>query len=307
MIEPDSPRPAGPPWEEARGPHLPDSLIRIPPLAWVFIVLSTARLWSLIDEARYGSTSDLDIAANVVANAVGEIAVLLTPAVLVIRDRDVAKRAPVLFGGFVLVAIGSLLQAVSLGLFLLAIDDADSVSASALVLGFTVLVSLIGVVGLFAIGRGLNLARRLPNRGGSRGRTILLIFTAYLVVSRLADAYRTMPSSPDATYAVYSLAAIATSVAGIVAWAYLVVATLNGVRAGETPSRAWRIGVVAGVMALLAYVLFAVLAFIVGPATDYTDILLLASALFSIGPAMLLVAVVAGLPSLEPRAEPAPD
>jgi hypothetical protein len=136
----------------------------------------------------------------------------------------------------------------------------------------------------------------------------VLLFAGFLVVSRLAESSSFVPGSADSiAYTMYFWAATGIGVGTIIAWAYLIIVTIRGVSAGEQPTSAWGLGTLAGVMALLAYVLFAAMAVFVTPNVDLNGILFLASGLFAVGPASLLLAVAAGLPSLGPAIEAGED
>lgn len=296
------------PWKEPRGPHLPDAFQRIPALAWVFIAVSLARLWMLVDTARLGPAPDPLLVGGAVMNAVSSLAVLLTPAALLICHPDAPRRAPILTIGVVTVAIGELLQALGPGLqpfFDAMAADSELIPVSPAYLAYTAVGSLVALIGLVGVGLGLDRARRLPGLGGKGWTAAVLIFAAFLVVSRLAEAFSVPSPTSSGAYNVYFVVATAIGVATILAWAYLTIVTINGVRAGEEPASGWSLGVLAGVLALLAYVLFTVTSVISAP--DLNGMLFLASGLFAVGPASLLLAVAAGLPSLEPRAVDAGD
>jgi hypothetical protein len=312
MIENES-RPPVPatPWEEPRGPHFPDVFARIPALAWIFIVVSVVRLWVLVDTARLGPAPDPLAVGGVVTNAVGSLAVLLAPAALFIRRPKALRRAPLFAFGLMAVAVAELLQALSPGLrpvFDSVTADSELAPVAPLYLAYIGAASLVGLIGLIGVAIGLSRARRRPGRGGMAPTVVVVLAAVFLVVSRVAEASRLLTSSRDSmALTVYNVIATGIGVGTILAWAYLVLVTFKGVRAGETPAIAWRLGVMAGVLGLLAYGLFAVLTISVGPETSYEWFLLLASALFALGPAGLFLAIAAGLASLEPKTELALD
>ena len=186
--------------------------------------------------------------------------------------------------------------------------DSELTLVAPLYLAYVGASALVGLIGLFGIGMGLARARRRPSRGGLGSTVVVLLAASFLVVSRVAESSSVVPGSPDSmAVTVYNVVATGIGVGTILAWAYLVIVTVNGVRADEAPAIGWRVGVVAGVLGLMAYVLFAVLSVSVGPDTNYLGYLLLASTVFALGPASLFMAVVMGLPSLEPVAEAAVD
>jgi hypothetical protein len=312
MIEDESPPSASAtPWEEARGPHLPDAFARIPPLAWVFIVLSVARLWVLVDTARLGPDPDPSAVGGVVANAIGSLAVLLTPAALFIRQPAAVQRAPLLAFGLIAMAIADVMQAMSPGIqpFFDAVTGGSELTLVApLFLAYVGGAALVALIGLIGVGLGLDRARRQPSRRGVVSTVVVLLVAIILLISRVAEASFLLPSSSDSMpVTVYNLVATGIAIGTILAWAYLVIVTVSGASAGESPALGWRLGVLGGVLGFVAYGMFSVILIVVGPDTGYLDILLLASALVALGPASLFLAVAAGLPSLDAPSPPRAD
>jgi hypothetical protein len=285
--------------EEPRGPQLPAAFGRIPTLAWIFIVIAVGRLWIVIDAARLGPAPEPLAVAHVVTVAVGSIAVLLLPAALLIRHREAPRRAPILTLGIVLFALGEALQVLSaklVPLFQSAADDPGPFPVEGAYLAMAVGISALEVMGLVGIGRGLARTRPMSSAGGTAWTTLVLLFAGVLIVSRIADASRFL-GSPTMGYPLYVLASTAVGIGMILAWAYLTTVTLHGVRAGAEPGSGWRLGVLAGGFSLLAYQLFGVISYM-APSADLDGTLFLASGLFAIGPALLLLAFAEGLPSI---------
>jgi hypothetical protein len=290
-------------WEEPRGPHFPDALSRVPQLAWIFIIVAVARLWMLVDTARLGPAPDPLLTGGVVTHAISSLAVLLAPAALFIRLPDALRSVRILAFGLIAVAVAEVFQALGPGLqpFFDSVVADGSAPVGPLFLAFTAVGALVELIGLVGIGIGFDRARRRPSPGDSGWTKVVLLFAGFLVVTRLAESASLVPGPTDSiAYTMYFWAATGIGVGTIIAWAYLVIVTIRGVTAGEQPTSAWGLGTLAGVMALLAYVLFTVMAVFVTPNVNLNGLLFLASGLFAVGPASLLLAVAAGLPSLGP-------
>lgn len=297
------------PWPEARGPHLPDALGRIPGLAWIFIVLGVGRLWLLIDSANLGPAPELLTFASFVTNAIASVAALLLPAVLLIRRPDAPSRARTLLLGAILLAVGEGLEVLGGPLqpifqeLTLEADDVPALVPVGVV--YNALAGLIGTTGLACIGLGLAQARRFEDRGGTRLITLLVgLVATLLVVSRIVTAPQMLPgparTTPDVI--LYVGSSIVLGILSILAWSYLTITALRGVHAHEEPRIGWGLGALSGAVALAASETFGFLTMFVLPDLSVAGYLFLVSALFALGPLALLTAFAFGLPSLEPAA-----
>jgi hypothetical protein len=273
-------------WEEPRGPHLPDVFQRVPALAWVFIAVAAARLWMIVDTASLGPAPPPLLVGGTVTAAVGSLATLLLPAALLIRHPDALRLAPILTVGAVTVAVGEVLEAIEPGFqpfFASASPDSELILVSPIALAYNAVSSLVSLVGLVGIGVGLDRARRRPARAAWRWPAIVLLFAAFLVVSRLAESSRLLPSANDlVSHGAFVVVATGIGIGTILAWAYLTIVAVHGVRAGEEPASGWALGVLAGAFALLAYLPFSVMTVIVAPNVDLNGLLFLASGLFAV-------------------------
>ncbi|MDO8484179.1 MAG: hypothetical protein Q7S35_04470 [Candidatus Limnocylindrales bacterium] len=302
------------PWPEARGPHVPDPLGRIPGLAWIFIVLAVGRMWLLIDSASLGPAPEFLTFANFVMGAIASVAALLLPAVLLIRHPDAASRARTLLLGAILFAVGEGLQVLGERLwpfFLGLTPQGDDLPyLFPLAIGYNGLASLIATSALAGIGLGLARARRFGNRGATRSVTLLVLLPAgLLVVSRIVTANQLLPGEPRLTpdAILYASSTVVLGILSILAWAYLALTALRGRLAGEEPRIGWSLGALSAVLALAASEVFAALAIVALPELSVTGYLFLLSGLFALGPLALLAAFAFGLPSLESAVAPAAE
>jgi hypothetical protein len=293
---------------EPRGPHLPDVFARIPGIAWIFVAVAVARIWILIDTARLGPAPDPLLVANVVTDAIGSLAALLLPAALLIRHPHAPRRAPMLTVGVVLIAVVEVLEALERGLLPLVVSiGGDAELAPTLgppFLAYTLGVQLVAPVGLAAIGLGLARTRRHQSQGGIGWTVMIVLFSALLVANRLAEAAQYLALGSNTIGGPpYVGSVVIIGILTILAWAYLTHTAVHGARAHEEPTIGWKLGAVAGGLALVSYQVYSLLTLFVLPGADLTVLLFLASGLFGAGPLALLLAFAAGLPSLESASE----
>lgn len=297
--------------EEPRGPRLPDAPAGIPWLAWVFILLALGEVGWLVANAGLGPNPSVDLVASFVLGAIPSVAVVLLPAALLIRHPDATSRARTLLFGTVLLAAVEGLQILSQVLqpFLESLIPADPelpfIVPMAAIYG--ALVSLVSSFGLVYIAVGLSQARRWEGGRGIPTAVVLLVVggaafgSGILAVAQIQLGQ--IPWSP--TLAVYSGSAVILRALFIVAWTAVAVTAGAGARAGEDPSRGWRLAAVAAWLVVGALAI----AMVSGLIPDWFTVIKYTFAImFAAGYLGVLAAFFVGLPSLdEPEDEDEPD
>jgi hypothetical protein len=307
----------GTPWEEARGPHLPDPMTRtaasVPLLAWLFLVIAVLLALSSIADR---SLSPSGIAGGAM-DAIRAAAPALFGAGLFFRHPRAVRTDPQLVFGIVLLGVAggwSILQR-WLGPELL--YSADDFSPTPFALGlFTLAVSL-GLFGIGYIALGLADARAYEDAPGtSRGTRMIILVVALSIVTELALGARSFVQggveSGGLTLAA-NLIALAYQVLLLAAWGFLAATALVGARSSERPTRAWRSAALGALLVLAYHVLYAVASvwFTAFPVTDgNADVLNIAfwglSAIQTLGYLALIAAFFLGLPGVD-ETEPETD
>lgn len=288
----------------ARGPHVPDRLASIPALAWLFVVLAFGDLVWLVRRLDTTGASPLDLLLNALG-MVPSIAAVLIPAALLWRHPDARSRARTLLFGTILFAAVEGLQILREPLqpFFERVTppSAELTALVPLSAGYDGLVSLVGSFGLLYIAVGLSRARRYEDRSGIAIRLIVPIAAALAAASGLV-AISQIPDTIviTSTVVIFLGAQLILGVITVVAWSYLTMTTLRGVRAGEDPRSGWALATLGGALVLAAIVLASLAGVVRIQDAMWTSILYyLTLGGYSFGHLALLLAFVAGLPSLE--------
>ena len=253
MSEPTGQRIDGSPWEEARPPHLPDRLTRISPWVFAFTIAALVQVWSAATpRVATEVTPTIDELAYVGQALIPSIAASLLGGALFLRHPSAWRTMPVLVVGLVLFAVGELLGVVDQPLTRFLADLAPATDPASpitpLGLAWSVLTTLISILAVTLTGVGLSRARRRPAVRAARpmavGLTIVSVVMVLLSVSELLGTV----IAPSLAFA--SALGVALGLASNLAWAYLVVVTVTGWAAGESPRSGW---VLAGAAATLFF------------------------------------------------------
>ena len=291
---------------EARGPHLPDGLGRLPWLGWVFVVLAIGDIATYIIDLNVPAGFTIADIAVYVLQVIPSVAIILLPAALLARHPDATSRARTLLFGMILYAAvqGMLLLSAPLQGFFEGLTPPSEelpflVPMAAVYNG---LISIVAAFGLSYMAVGLSQARRFEDR--RRSVTILFVPIAAVfgtVVGVLAVAgidLGDLKMSP--TLAIYLGTSVILGVVRIVAWTYLATAATRGWLAHEDPAKGWGLGAVGAGLVVFALVLVnlnGLLAIQDGTvATIYRYLIIIAYAFGHLG---LLVAFALGLPALD--------
>jgi hypothetical protein len=261
MTDPDAP------WEEARGPHLPDPLVdvarRVPVVGWLFIVLAIATLaWEL--RGRVASFAELDPigALTLAVFVVPPVATCLFGAALFVRHPRASSTDPrIVFGIVLLVLVEAVdvVRFVVIELMRSSSQDSELFPPVVVSIGFAVAGGLLRAFGLVYIARGLLDARAFEDDGGARRRLILISALAVFGVVALASAFAIAFDKDlidlDLNGGLAGIVAVlATEVLGLVAIAYVTATVPTGATSGARPTRAWRAGAVGAWLLLLSAV-----------------------------------------------------
>ena len=290
---------------DARGPHLPDVLGRMPWLAWVFVLLAIGDIASYVRNLNVPAGSSIADFAIYVLQVIPSVAVILLPAALLARHPDAMSRARTLLFGTILYAVvqGMLLLSEPLQGFFetLTPPSAELPFLVPMAAVYNGLISVVAAFGLAYMAVGLSQARRFEDR--RRSVTILFVPVAavfgtvvgVLTVSGLDLGDLQM--SP--TLGIYLGTSVVLGVVRIVAWAYLATAATRGWLASEDPAKGWGLGAVGAGFVVFALVLVNLNGLLAIQdatfATVYRYLIVIAYAFGHIG---LLLAFALGLPAL---------
>ena len=298
------------PWSEPRGPHLPDALGRLPPSAWVFVVLALVRLgWALREDAL-GPSVDAWRIGQVVLFGMPSVVAVLLPAALLARHRDAPARMRVLFAGLVLLAIveGLRLLASPLEPVFESLTPGDQEVAFLVpsAIAYQVAGNLLNALAVAAVSVGLIRARRHADRSASwpvdavlAALVVLVGLTGILSVSRLPAEQ--LPLTP--TVVAYVVSTVVLNVLTATAFAALAAATTAGARASEEPAIGWRIAAI-GSWLVIGSLAALGMAGLLEPTPDVAglahNLVLAIETVFSLGFIGLLAAFALGLPAIDP-------
>jgi hypothetical protein len=233
-------------WPEARGPHLPDVLTRIPLQVWPFVVAAVVTVLADVDsviaigDTRFGLTSSISGALRLVAS----LALPLWGAAFFWRHPDGWRMARAIAVGTILAAAYALFGPVGHAIMSsLAIVDEDQAIAVSLVT--TSVSTIIGIAAVVAVAIGLRRARRRPDgaepvRGLVPVLVLVTLTTAALSVLWLRGAELT------ALNVIAFVTNVVLNVGELLAWSALIAIGVAGWLADERPAPGWALAAAAG-------------------------------------------------------------
>jgi MFS family permease len=308
----------GTPWEEPRGPHLPDPLTRgaarIPRLSWVWIAMAAfVGVWHVL-QWGYDPSNPRGILTTLFG-IVPVIAPFLFGAALFARHRDAWWRHRILVIGVVVLSFAdlaamilALVRSVTLGL------DPEADTFSMIWLFGSVVPSVVAVLGVVVIGRGLSAARL---RWGYRPTLAIALIWLMGIVLAVGSVYVDVVvfgffslGDSDGWTWVYAVGAVFLGVSVVLAWAYLATVTVAGRSAGERPIGAWRLASIGPLAIMLGYALqigsYSLIALTLGTTNDgdlLSSISLGVTGATAMGYLALIAAFISGLPSDDESAD----
>ena len=297
MSEPIGQTVDGTPWDEPRGPHLPDRLTGIPLLIWPFVVLAVVQVAVLWMEHAADIARDPVWLGQVFLSGVDDVAASLLGAALLLRHPDAIRTLRLVVVGVVLIAVeqvlGLLEAPIRPMMEALTAASEDGSGYFYVSSAYTFAASLVGTFGILYVALGLDTARRYEGRANRAVVGGLVLVSALIVAANIAS-YVQLPEG-SGVIPVLAAGSIVVSFASLLATSYLVVISLGGWRAGESPPLGWALGVASGALTIAAAALVSV-ALVLRP----SDVNVLATAyatLTALAWLALLGAFLVGLPS----------
>jgi len=302
-LDPPVTEPAERQWAEARPPHLPDTVTRVPWMVWPFVVLALVQAYAAwrgwVDQ---GANAGFLVPTLRIAAA--DLASVLIGAAFFVRHPDGLRRLPLIAFAVTLFAVQEALLLAS-GPLSTVFDSLTPADAATpffvpLAYAYSLLAAAIGIFAVLYLARGLGEARRTMDEGSMRGLTIglVLVVVTYGVLGTASIIRSDFEVSPLNVLLVG--VAIGTSVISLLAWSALIVVSLAGWLGGEEPRLGWLLAALSGAAFLLAQVVIVVAELIIPVVSPRGDTAWLGEALgllFQLGSIVLLVAFVLGLPS----------
>ena len=303
----------GTPWEEPRGPHLPDPLTRgaagIPPISWIFIALAAiAGIWRVVHWG-FDPAQPINIVTTVLG-IVPEVAPFLFGAALFVRHRDAWSTHRTLVTGIVLLCLAELVAAISTLAGGLVLETDGETGGMTVRLALSSLApGVLTLIGLAGLGRGLSDARTHGVMTLPRAWTIVILTAA--IVLAVGSVYvgivflRFSPlAASDGLTLAYVIVSTAVGIAIVWAWAYMAAVTIGGRLTGDRPIGAWRFAAIGPLAILAAYMVqlggYSLIGLTLGSVTDPSllwGISLGASGAIAMGHLALIAAFIGGLPS----------
>ena len=282
------------PYPEARGPHLPDALTRVAPLAYVFAAVALFVAWRGWEDAGAdGRQIGLDTVARIL---VPGVAIPLLGVALIARHRDAQRTHRLLLFGIALLSVLEVFDTFQVAIreFLRGSEpfiDAPSPGDIALF----VFGGLLMTFGLLYVGAGLADARGPERARVERPLTIWLVALAVIAIALSLYPLTVMTQGGVVPGLIVELV-VTLVIGGLVTlcWTYVAAITLGGWLASAQPRTAW---VVAGVASAVLFVTRLIGVVASAFATEALAPLFFATIYASLGGwVLLLVAFAMGLP-----------
>ncbi len=303
MTEPTGRTIEGEPWPEARGPHLPDRLTRIPLLVWPFVILAVIQVAGIWVANSTAFATDPFYLVQAAFWSIADVTASLLGAALFLRHRDAIRTLPLVVVGVTLLAAEQVVQLLRAPLapMLEAIMPvaADDFTSSGPVLVSTFYfwgAAILGIFGLVYLARGLDDARRFEaprTRVLATGLVVVaVVITVLGVVGNLRLPEGSILGGP------WLLAFnTALGLASLLATSYLVVVAFRGWRADEEPSLGWVLVALSGSVTLVVFLVLAVASVL--EIQDFGLLSPMYSTARAIAGVALLAAFLLGLPSTD--------
>lgn len=296
MSEPTGHAADGTPWDEARGPHLPDRLTAVPLAAWPFVILAVVQVAGIWMANATDIARDIGWLWQVILVSIDDVAASLLGAALFVRHPGAIRTLPLVVVGVSLLALEQILGLLATPLrpAFEATNEAfgDETAFFYAASAYSWFGSLVGSFGILSIARGLDAARRSAGRTGRR-LIAGLVLVSLLIVAGTATTYL-LPAQGSGVIPVLAAGASGVTLVSLLATSYLVVIALAGWRAGEHPALGWALAVVSGA-AVIAAAAVVSSAMVLG--AEFSPLTTIFSLLSELGWLALLAAFLVGLPS----------
>lgn len=315
----------GTPWEEPRGPHVPDGLVRIArrlnPVSWLFVLAAFVNgVVPVVDRLSVLRSSPGLDAATYVQSILGLILAVIPPVATALFGAAYFARHPGGWSTHRAVAIGVSLMAIgelmhTAGRFLGDVFRAVTPPADELGIvapsevAYAVVATVLIGFGTFAVARGLREARQASDAAGSRARhaitAVIVLFAVWSIALNVVVLSQYAADDGNGPYLAQGVIQTVVGWLPLAAQSYLAIILVAGFIAGERPVTAWRLAT-AGVLAILVFgngiavTIDTVSYVVVTPTTDFAVwnlIYFVPAAGWALGYILLLAAFVRGLPS----------
>lgn len=238
--------------------------------------------------------------------AIPRILLPLSGAALLLRHPAAHRHLPLVLFGAVLLAVEALAQDTA-GLAREAIDaavppDPFLPGPSMAVIGYSLLVSIIGTFGFLYLARGLRQARSIPDGGAAKVMpVIVLILAVGRTAATIGAAGATWASTTDPMTLAAIVVAIGAGTLSVLAVGYLAIVATRGWVDGEAPLLGWGLAALGGWVTMTAIAIGTAVELTgFGIGTTASDIVL--TVLTVTGPlaaALFVLAFLVGLPASE--------
>ncbi len=231
-----------PAWEEPRGPHLPDALVRVPAPVWPLLLVTALTLWIHVERARApGILTPTDLLFAALA-AVAPVVASLIGVALFLRHPDAWSRWPMLVVGVLLLAAGQALELVAPvvrpWLEGLAPGDSDQLLPGPLSFALSTLPTLVEAFALLYLAHGL--ARAAIGIEPWRDRGVIALTLGVGLVPPIVSVATVFVGWDDfSTPLPYLAVSLAAQTFLWLAAPWLAVVLIVGARAGERPVAGW--------------------------------------------------------------------
>jgi hypothetical protein len=297
-------------WPEARGPHLPDVLTRIPLPVWPFVIAAVVTVLADVDglAAIADTRSGLMAAVSGALRLVATLALPLWGAAFFWRHPDGWRTARLIAIGTILAAAYALFDPLRSWITSsLAIEDVDRAIAVSLVFG--AISSAIGIASVVAIALGLRRAgRRLDGAESVHGLVPVLVLVTVTTAALSVVSLRGVELTPLTV--ITFVTNVVRNVGELLAWSALIAVAVTGWLADERPTPGWALAAAAGASMLVGQALLVSIA-LLAP-TSATGLPVgydLALWIWALATPLILVAFAIGLPTIssDPEAATTPD
>lgn len=311
MSEPTGHTIDGTPWEEPRGPHLPDRLTAlmrrlatIPLPVWPFValaVVTTAEQWT-----EPQTITDL---AWSVLGLIPSVSACLLGAAVFLRHPDALRTIPLVVAGVVLSALVPLLRMASPVVWsaidgLAPVDDVMLAGSSLTVevasfVGLSLYALFLSIVDVFAVlylARGLDGARRSA-AGVDRRLAWGLVAISILVTIAMATGYLGLSDEFGISNQPIVTAWLGVNLASMLAVSYLMLVAWTARSGGDRPSTGWALAAVSTALSIVGAASIA--AFGLFRSDAYGPVLTTLGVLAPVSSLCMLAAFGLGLPATD--------
>jgi len=235
-------------YPEARGPHLPDALTRVAPLAYPFALLALFVAWRGWQDAVAGG--DALTAEAVLRILIPSVVIPLLGLIVVVRRPDAHRTLRLLLFGVALLSLRELITTFDAPLreLLRGVDTTFEFESPGEI-ALRVFTGLLLVFGLLYLGAGVADARGPDRVVVERPLAVWLAALAAIAIA-LSLYSLVLLTQGDYPFELIVSAVIGLMTGALVTlcWAYIATIVIGGWLSGRAPRRAWIVGAIALVL-----------------------------------------------------------